>query len=78
MSVGDNYMLSDDDLADAFRNLFDQLHAKIEARAEGPLKNRAEALAGVAHRALERLKKYAVDDGVIQPMSGGEEKPETP
>ena len=75
--LGTNVM-SNDELADAFRDLFDQLHAKIDAHPEGPLKNRAEALAGVAHRALERLKKHAVDDGVIQPMSGGEEKPQEP
>jgi hypothetical protein len=75
MSVGDNYMNSDE-LADAFRDLFDQLHAKIEAHPAGPLKHRAEVLANVAHRALERLKKHAVDDGIVQPFSGGEEKPD--
>lgn len=71
-------LMDNDALADAFRNLFDQLHAKIDALPDGALKNRGEALAGVAHRALERLKKHAVDEGVVQPFSGGEEKPEEP
>jgi hypothetical protein len=69
-------MMSNDELADAFRDLFDQLHAKIAALPDGGLKTRADELAGVAHRALERLKRHAVDSGEVQPFSGGDPKPE--
>lgn len=77
MSVGTN-MHSDDELADAFKALFDELHAKIEALPEGALKHRAEILADVSHRAMNRLKKLAANDGVIQPFSGGDPKDEPP
>lgn len=73
MSLGTN-MRSNDELADDFRALFDDLHAKIEAHPDSSLKHRAEILADVAHRALDRLKKLAGDEGVIQPFSGGDPK----
>lgn len=67
-------VMTNDELADAFRDLFDQLHGKIDALPDGGLKHRADALAGVAHRALEKLKAHAVDEGVVQPFSGGDPK----
>jgi phosphoenolpyruvate-protein kinase (PTS system EI component) len=76
MSARENYM-SNDELADGFKSLFDQLHANIEAHEDGALKARAEELANIAHRALDRLQKLAKQAGVIQPFSGGDaDKPD--
>lgn len=64
-----------DEIVGAFRAAFDALDAEITAVPDGPMKIRAEAYTEVAHRALERLRKLAVDDGMIQPLSGGGDKP---
>jgi hypothetical protein len=76
MSARENYM-SNDELADGFKSLFDQLHANIAAHEEGAVKTRAEALANVAHGALDQLQKLAKQAGLIQPFSGGDaDKPD--
>lgn len=66
--------MTNDELADAFAANLAELHEKIAALPDGGLKIRSEELADVAHRALERLKKRAVDGGQVQPFSGGDPK----
>jgi hypothetical protein len=68
--------MTNDQLADAFRDLFDELHAKIDALPDSGKKVYLDAWANVAHGALERLKKRAVDEGDVSVESGGDPKPE--
>lgn len=64
-----------DELADYFKVGFDELEAEVAALGEGSVKRRAVRLASIMHRAAEELKELAVDEELIQPFSGGEEKP---
>lgn len=66
--------MSNDQLAQAFRTLLDDLHARIAALADGPVKARAIRLAAVAHGALEALRDHLADGGQVQPDSGGDPK----
>lgn len=68
-------MLGNNDLADAFRELLDNLHENIEAMDDGQPKVRAQRLAKVAHGALEALRDHAADHGLVEPFSGGDPKP---
>lgn len=70
--------MTDDELADALAANMAELHDKIEALADGPVKRRATRLARIAHAALDDLKELAGDEGVIQPFSGGDPKPPPP
>ncbi len=72
--LGTNYM-SNDELADAFKSAFDELHAKIDALDAGATKRRATRLAAIAHNALSELRDVADGGGMISPMSGGGPKP---
>lgn len=67
--------MTDDELADAFAANITELHAKIDALPEGQKKRRFNRLARVAHGALEQIREEALDDGMIQPLSGGDPKP---
>lgn len=67
--------MTNDELADHFRTGFDMLHAKIDALPEGARRQWWEARLGLAHAMFNRLKGRAVEEGEIQPMSGGEDKP---
>lgn len=69
MSVRSNYM-SDDELVERFRVDFELLEARMAAHPDGPRKHRAEALVAVAHEALDRVRKLAMDDGVVLQSSG--------
>lgn len=77
MSVRGNLM-SNDDLANAFAANLAELHAKIEALADGSFKRKLGRLARVAHGALEQIQEEAINGDLIQPFSGGEEKPPGP
>ncbi len=72
--------MTDDELADAFKANLDELHAKVAALPDGAAKSHFEAWASVAHRALGRIKRRAVDETLIQPFSGGpdDDKPDEP
>ena len=65
-------MPTEDELADALKATLDEIEARIEARPTGALQTRLKRAAAVAHRALYVLKLEAVDQGIIQPMSGGD------
>lgn len=70
--------MTKDELADYLKVGLDELHAHIDAEPEGQRKRRANRLAKIAHHALDELKELAQGDGLIQPLSGGEEKPPSP
>lgn len=69
---------SNDELAEAFGELMIDLHARIDALADGQMKTRAQRLANVAHGSLEALREHLADGGQVQPFSGGDPKPPTP
>lgn len=64
--------MSNDELANAFKALFDEAHAKAEALPDGPFKRRTIERLNVAHEIMDRVRKHAVDEGEIQPFSGGD------
>lgn len=64
--------MTNDELANAFKALFDEAHAKVEALPDGPFKSRTGELLSVAHGIMDRLRRRAIDQGEIQPMSGGD------
>ncbi len=69
--------MTNDELANAFKALFDEAHAKAEALPDGPFKKRNIERLNVAHEIMERIRKHAVQEGEIQPFSGGDpDKPE--
>jgi hypothetical protein len=70
--------LTDDEFADAGKAWVDELHVRANGRPESPAKRRGQRLAKAIHALLFALKAHAVDEEIIQPFSGGEEKPEEP
>lgn len=66
--------LTDDEIANAAKALFDSLHARQTAHAEGPFKVRFGRLLGIAHAALDQLRTEAVAAAVITPDTGGDPK----
>ena len=70
--------LSDDELADAARALFDELHRRHDGLPASAFKNGVGRRLGIAHRAMDVLKEHLSGGGIIQPYSGGEPKPEEP
>ncbi len=69
--------MTNDDLANAFKALFDEAHAKAEALPDGPFKRRTIERLNVAHEIMERLRKHAAQEGEISIESGGDpDKPE--
>lgn len=69
-------MSAKDDLANRLKANMDELHAFVDDRPAGVLRRRARRLVGLAHTALNELKALAVDEGEIEPFSGGDPKPE--
>ena len=64
--------MTNDALADAFKALFDEAHAKAEALPDGGFKKRTIERLNVAHEIMDRIRKHAADEGEIQPFSGGD------
>ncbi|MBS0371758.1 MAG: hypothetical protein JSS57_21460 [Proteobacteria bacterium] len=64
-----------DELADYFKTGIDALHAHVDELPDGPAKARYNRRAMLVHALLDGLKGDAVDDGLVQPMSGGGPKP---
>lgn len=62
------------ELAASFQADFAALHGFIDELPEGQTKRKAKRLANLSHGAIDALKELAVDDGQIEPMSGGEPK----
>lgn len=68
--------MTEDQLADDFKRCMDELHAHIEMLPSGPLKTRFRRRAKVAHAILDEMRQEALEADLIQPMSGGEPKPQ--
>lgn len=68
--------MTNDELADAMKALLDEAHDKVEALPDGPLKARARRRLAVLHGAADALKDLLVREGLVQPFSGGDPKPE--
>lgn len=66
---------TDDQLADVTKAIVDEIESRIAALPTGALKTAATLHMGKAHKQLNKVKKLTVDDGMIQPFSGGEPKP---
>ena len=64
--------MTNDELAEAFKALFAEAHAKAEALPDGRFKKRAIERLNVAHEIMDRIRKHAVEEGEIQPFSGGD------
>lgn len=67
--------LSNDELADVVKDVFDELHARHDALSPSGFKTRSGRLLRVAHGAFESIKDHCVDEEMIQPFSGGDPKP---
>lgn len=66
--------LTDDEMADVQFALLTEAHARVEARPDGPEKNRLDRALKLAHKALDLFKAELVDGEIIQPDSGGDPK----
>ena len=67
--------LTNDDLADHIKSVFDELHARADALPAGTYKWMAKDRLDKAHAQFNRLKRMTSDEGLIQPLSGGGPKP---
>lgn len=70
--------MTNDDVVSEFTALVTEMHARIDALGDGPVKTRAQRLAAVAHGALEALQDHLAQSGFVQPFSGGDPKPPPP
>lgn len=66
--------LTNDQLADQWKALLDETHARAEALPAGTFKHLVKARLEKLHVHVNRLKAMTVDEGTIQPYSGGEPK----
>jgi hypothetical protein len=66
--------LSNDELADVTRDLFDELHKRVDAMPDGFVKVRFGKHLAKAHKAMNGLQGAAKTTSTIQPMSGGDNK----
>jgi len=67
--------MTNDEIADGFKALFNAAHENAEALPDGPDKNRTLALLNLFHAAGNVFRSHCVDGGMISPASGGEPKP---
>lgn len=68
--------MTNDELAAAFGVLMVDLHARIDALPDSPVKTKAQHKAALAHEALERLRDHFAENGQVHADSGGD--PKTP
>lgn len=74
-------MIGPNRLAARFKEDFDNLHALIEDFPAGKTKEKIEKAAALAHEAMDRLYKLALEEkhpkggDIVTPFSGGEPKP---
>ena len=68
--------MTDQEIAEGFRDLFAAAHASADAKSEGPGRTRGRRLVAVAHAAANALYHHALDEGLIEPFSGGDVKPD--
>lgn len=70
--------MTHDDLADAFRDLFQELHSKIDALPDTPGRRRGQLFAAAMHRAADSLATWASGEGLIQTFDGTNKPPPGP
>jgi len=67
--------LTNDQLADQWKALLDETHARAEALPASTFKFLFKERLSKLHVHADRLKGMTSDEGVIQPLSGGTPKP---
>jgi len=67
--------MTNDEIADGFKALFDAAHENADALPDGPEKSRTLALLNAFHAVGNVFHRHALDNELIQPMSGGDIKP---
>lgn len=70
--------MTNDELAEAFTDLFTEAHAKVDALPEGGAKIRAQRLLAVFHHAGTVFAQHCADEGEIQPFDGTNKPPPGP
>lgn len=70
--------MTNDDVVSEFTALVTEMHARIDALGDGPVKTRAQRLATVAHGALEALQDHLAQGGFVQPLDGTNKPPPQP
>ncbi len=65
---------TDDQLADVTKALVDEIEGRIAALPTGALKTAASLHMAKAHKQLNKVRELTVDEGLIQPFSGGTPK----
>ena len=70
--------MTHDELAEAYKALIDETHEKVDAVQNPAVRAKAKRLLGLLHGAADALKELAVDQGLVQPFSGGDPKPPGP
>lgn len=65
---------TDDQLADVTKAVVVEIERRIAALPTGALKTAASLHMGKAHKQLNKVRALVVDDGMIQPFSGGTPK----
>lgn len=68
-------ILSNDELADAGKAFFDEVHARADALPTGTFKWMLRERLAKLHIHANRALCMCKDEGAIQPMSGGGPKP---
>ncbi len=72
--MADLSAFSNDELADHGKAFVDEVEARIEALPTGALKTAASLHMAKAHKQLNKVRELTVDEGLIQPFSGGTPK----
>jgi hypothetical protein len=67
--------MTNDQLANAFADLFTEAHTKVGALDDGQVKTTATRLLSMFHHAGEVFAAHAVDNSLIQPMDGTNKPP---
>lgn len=70
--------MTNDELKDAFIDLFEELHAKVAALPEGPFKTRSVRLAAMFHHSGNVFAEHVADEGEIEPFDGTNKPPPGP
>lgn len=66
--------LSNDDLADAGKAFFDEVHARAEALPSSTFKWMLKERLAKAHLRADHVLRMCKDEGTVQPLSGGDPK----
>lgn len=70
--------MTTDELADALAANMTELRSKIGELADGSFKRKLARLDRVAHGALVQIQEEVLNQGMIQPFSGGDPNKDDP